>query len=211
MFSIKESIKYGWEKTKENMELIFLITLFILIIESLTGSFNGQEKNLYIQIIGLVSTILMVILKIGYNKILLKIYDGEKTKFGEIFDEYKTFWRYLGVSLLYPLTILAGLFLLIVPGVIWAVRFSFSPIIVVDTKLGPITAMKESYAISKGSYWQLFLFWLVIAIINFVGLIFFGIGLLLTIPISTIAYIKIYRELSQKKAALLQTVSPQTT
>lgn len=210
MFSIKESLKYGWNKAKENMELVLFTTLLVLAIGSLTGGFGDQKEGLDFSLFGFIATIFSIIIRIGYTKIYLRIYDGEKPKFVEIFQEYRTFWRYLGVSILSVLAFVGGLILLVIPGLIWAVRFSFSSFVVVDTKVGPITAMKESYAITKGNFWKILLFWITIILFNLLGLLFFGIGLLVTVPVSTLASIYVYRILSKSKAGLLQTPSPQT-
>jgi uncharacterized membrane protein len=206
MFSIKESVKYGWEKLKDNMEIGILTTLLLLAL----GFIPGMGFFLSLAIF-----VFLIILRIGYTKIFLRIYDGETPKFVEIFEEYRIFWRYLGTSILSFFAILGGFILLIVPGVFWAIRFSFAPLIVVDTKMDPVASMKESYAITKGNFWKLFLFWVVIGLINLIGAIPFGIGLLVTVPVSTLASIYIYRELSKQKAGLtaqagLTTSSPQT-
>ena len=116
----------------------------------------------------------------------------------------------MGVSILYPLVILGGLILIIIPGIIWAVRFSFSPIIVIDTKSGPVAAMKESYAITKDNFWKLVLFFIVMALINLLGLILFGVGFIVTLPVSTMAYVLVYRKLTEAKAGLITNPSPQT-
>lgn len=206
MFSIKETLTFGWQKLKDNMEICLLTTLLVLAVGSLVG---GKDMHLGNFIFGFIATIFMLIIRIGYTKIFLRIYDGESPKFSEIFQEYKTFWRYLGVSILMPLTVLVGFILLIIPGLILAVRLSFSPIIVVDTNLGPIRSLKESYAITKGKFWKLLLFWLVIGLINLLGLMVFGVGLILTIPVSLFASIFVYRKLSEVKAGLVTTSSPQ--
>lgn len=210
MFSIKETIKYGWRKSKEHLELVLFSTLLILAVGSLVGGFGDHKEGLNFSMLGFVGTIFLIIIRIGYTKIFLRIYDGESPKFSEIFQEYRTFWRYLGVSILVPLTVLGGLILIIIPGIIWAVRFSFSFFVVIDSKTGPVVAMKESYAITKGKFWKLLGFWIVIGLFNLLGLICLGIGLLVTIPVSTFASIYVYRELSKAKASLIQTPSPQT-
>jgi len=211
MFSIKESVKYGWQKCKEHLKLVLFATFLVLAVSSVSGlgdaSKGGYGINL--SLFGIIVMIFLVIVKIGYTKIFLRMHDGENPEFVEIFDEYKTFWRYLGVSILWPLTVLGGLLLLIIPGIIWLVRFSFSPVIVIDNKIGPIAAMKESYAITKGNFWKVLLFWLSIGLINLLGFICLGVGLLVTIPVSTFAIIHVYRELSKLKASLMQTASPQ--
>ncbi len=202
-------MKYGWEKSKEHMELVFFATLLTLAVGLFTEVIDVGEKgdNISFSFLGLLAVIFSIIIRIGYNKVFLKIHDGGTPKFVEIFQEYRTFWRYLGVSILMPLTVLAGLLLLIVPGIIWAVRFSFSPLIVVDTKTGPVKAMRESWAITKGNFWTLLGFWLVIGLINIAGLAVFGIGLLITIPISTFASVYVYRLLSQAKAGVTTAVA----
>jgi uncharacterized membrane protein len=201
MFSIKESIKYGWRKSKEHLELVLFSTLLILGVGSLVGRAS---------ILGLVGIIFSIIVRIGYTKIFLRIHDGETPKFVEIFEEYRTFWRYLGTCILTFLTVIGGLILLIIPGIFWAVRFSLAPLIVIDTKMGPKTSMKESYAITKGKFWKLLLFWITIGLFNLLGLILLGVGLLVTVPVSTLASVYVYRELSKARAGLLQTASPQT-
>lgn len=209
MFSIKETIKYGWNKSKEHLELVLFTTLLILATGGLISMIDDSSQSDF-SLFGFIVVIFMVIIRIGYTKIFLRIYDGESPKFTDIFQEYKTFWRYLGVSILSSLAILGGLILLVIPGIIWAVRFSFSPIIVVDTKIGPIAAMKESYVITKDNFWKILWFWITIGLINFLGLIFFAIGLLITIPVTTLASIYVYRELSKVKAGLIQNPSSQT-
>jgi uncharacterized membrane protein len=201
MFSIKESIKYGWRKLKTNMEVGLLATLLMSAVGSLPG------KGFFF---GLALLVFTIILKIGYTKIFLKIHDGGSPKFVEIFEEYRTFWRYLGTSVLTCLAVLGGLILLIIPGIYWAVRFSFALVIAIDTKMGPVASMKESYALTRGSFWKLVLFYLAIIGLNILGVIALVIGLLITIPVSTLAAIYVYRILSQKKAGLI-TSSPQAT
>ena len=199
---IKESIKYGWTKVKENLEISIFTTLLMLIV----GVVSGGNKGLFKSILGILATIFLLVIRIGYNKIFLRISDGEKPKFNDIFKEYSLFWKFLGVSILMPIVVFAGLILLIVPGIIWAVRFSLAPLILVDTKIGPIASMKESWAITRGNFWKMLGFWIVIGLINLLGLLIIGVGLLITFPISTFAMIHVYRFLSSSRAAI--TVEP---
>lgn len=210
MFSIGESIRYGWNKAKEHVELVLLATLLTLAISALVEGIGNNKQNLSTTLLWLLGTLFLIIIKIGYYKIFLRIYDGESPKFADIFKGCEYFWRYLGTSILFSLAVCGGLILLVIPGIFWAVRFSFSPIIVVDTKTTPIAAMKESYAITKNNFWKILLFWMAIILINLIGLMLFGIGLIITIPVSTLASVYVYRELSKMKAGLMQNSSPQS-
>lgn len=196
MFSIKESIKYGWAKFKSNISISLLATLLLLGAGSLSLDGHGIQSFFFNVALGA----FLLILRIGYTKIFLKLHDDESVKFTNIFEEYKLFFPYLGVTILTFLAVVGGLILLIIPGIFWAVRFSLSSIIVVDKNIGPIMAMKESYAMTKGLFWKLLGFWIVIALINLAGMVALFVGLLVTVPLSTLATVYVYRAVSQKVA-----------
>lgn len=215
MFSIKESFRYGWQKSKENIKLVLLATIIVLAVGAFAGEIGDRDSGqLGSSLLSLLVLIFLIIIEIGYKKIFLKIYDIENPKLSEIFQEYRVFWKYVGVSILTSLAVLGGLVLFIIPGIFWAVRFSFAPFIVIDTKSGSIVAMKESYAITKGSFWKILLFWITVGLLNIAGIIAFGLGLLITVPVTTLACVFIYRTLSKNKAGLVETPTvqvPQTT
>ncbi|MBN2094184.1 MAG: hypothetical protein JW740_02335 [Candidatus Zambryskibacteria bacterium] len=203
MFSIEESFKYAWGKFKENLKTSVLATLFIVVLSLVNWKEDHFSFLLFLAVLILI--IISIIVKMGYSKLFLRMYDGEKPEFFDIFREYRIFWRYLGVSIFLTLTVASGLLLLIIPGIFWAVRFSFAPLIVIDTKIEPIRAMRESWTITKGSFWKLLGFYVLIALINLVGVMFFLVGLLVSLPISTFSSINVYRKLSDEKAGLIKT------
>ncbi|MFO7476932.1 MAG: YciC family protein [Methyloceanibacter sp.] len=108
------------------------------------------------------------------------------------------FWNYLAVTILLSLVIAVGFVLFVVPGIIWLLMFAFSPLIVVDRSLGPINAMKESKRIAYGRKWWLLGFFAVLVLVNMLGLLAFAVGLLVSVPVSTLAFVHAYRVLSGK-------------
>jgi uncharacterized membrane protein len=72
----------------------------------------------------------------------------------------------------------------------------FVPYIVIDRGLGPIEAMKESWRVTKGHKWQLFLLFLALIGLNILGAIALIVGLLVTIPITMLAAAHAYRTLT---------------
>ncbi len=200
MFSIKESLRFGWDKFKSNLNLSLATTLLVLAV-SVLGEIGGEGKSGFF-IFVLASVVLSIIIRVGYIKIFLKMADGEDAKFSEIFEGYKMFWRYLGVSILVGLAVIGGLILLVIPGLIWAIKYSFSQIILVDTEGRPVSSMKESGAITQGSKWKLLGFYIVLGLINILGVVALGVGLLVSIPVSTFAIIHVYRKLSKERAGL---------
>ncbi len=193
MFTIKASLKHAWEVYKANFEISVFATLFIIVLGYLSDDKTMPQNFL----LGLTAVIVLIIAGIGYIRIFLKIHEGQPVEFEDLFKSYPLFWRYIGVSILFPLLVLVGLVLLIIPGLFWAIRFSFSQIAMVDKNLGPVAAMKESYRITKGLFWKLFLFWIVIIFINILGSILF-IGTLVSLPVSAIASVYVYKELQKR-------------
>jgi preprotein translocase subunit SecY len=91
------------------------------------------------------------------------------------------------------IVILFGLILFIVPGIVAGVALLFTSYLIIDRDLGPVDAMKESLRITNGHRWNIVLFLLLATGLNILGALFFGIGLLVTIPVSALALVHIYR------------------
>lgn len=70
--------------------------------------------------------------------------------------EVAGFGAYFGLSILQGLAYLAGLILLIVPGIILIVRWTPSFALLMSEKRGVMESMKRSWKETKGSFWPLF-------------------------------------------------------
>jgi len=73
--------------------------------------------------------------------------------------------------------------------------------LIIDKSMGPIEALKISWHITDGSFWNLIAYWFVVLGINILGVLALGIGLLWSIPTTVLASAHIYRQLSQKSHA----------
>ena len=80
------------------------------------------------------------------------------------FDRLKATLPLLGpyvlVCLLINLVIILGCILLIIPGIIFFMKYGFGDLVVLDSDLGPIEAMKRSGEIMYGHKWRFFGFYL---------------------------------------------------
>lgn len=197
-FSKSEAIRFGWKTTKENFWFFFGILLVMGLVKFFPAvakeMLKGEGKSL-IDILNIVSVILGIILGMGLIKICLKFYDNEKPKFSDLFSQYPLFFKMLFGSIFYTLIVIFGFILLFIPGIIFVIKFYLFEYFIVDKGLGPIEALKKSWRITKGSCWNLFLFLLLISAINLLGALAFMVGLLLTIPTTTVATVFVYRKL----------------
>lgn len=112
---------------------------------------------------------------------------GRKMQIGELFDFSKAAEKIFGPIVL-GVIIGFGFVLLILPGFIFSMWWTFSPCVLADRPdLSFTDAMKESRIIAKGNWIKLMVLFMVIGLLQIIGVICFGIGLLVTIPIGHIA------------------------
>jgi uncharacterized membrane protein len=138
---------------------------------------------------------LQFVVGIGLIKISLKLCSEETPEFNDLFSFKGFFWRYLGGSLLLAITVMVGFMLFVIPGIIWAIMFQFYAFLIIDRNLGIMDSFKHSVEVSKSVRWKLLGFGLLLAVINYLGLLVFLIGLFATIPTTMLAYAWVYRKL----------------
>lgn len=229
--SVTKLIKDSWVVFKVNWKFLllsFLIYLGILyLIPVLLGFLGVSGKSIILDIlVQVVISVLSILFATGWTKIYLKLADGGK-------PEYSDLYNYPKLAVLYFLNVLvAGLFIggiallliavTIFPGIAiaaatkssmlilpFAIIFvvllyflifisSLIPYITVDKKLYPIATIKRAFNITKGKRIKLCLVSLVLFLFMLSGLIFFIIGVLITGGIGSIAYAKLYRTLDPK-------------
>ena len=77
----------------------------------------------------------------------------------------------------------------------YAIRLQFYKFIVVsDENVRGMDALKKSYHMTGTGFWKLVAFIIVVIIMNIVGAIPFGLGLIVTVPVTLIAYTIVYKK-----------------
>lgn len=208
MISPKEALYKSWDIFKAKWKFLLLVSAVSWITQSIPQRFSDsvthQTPNYNLTliiataIITIGFTILRVVINMGLTKIYLELVDHKKAEISDLFSSYKLFWRYLGGSLLYGLIVMVGVLLLIIPGIIWGIKYQFYSYLIIDKKLGPIEALKKSSELTKDKKWELFKFDLVMAAVNIVGFLALIVGLLVTGPVTSLSKAMLYRKLSSK-------------
>ena len=201
-FPFAESVKFAWQKTKENFWNLIAVTVIVMVVN---GVFNSLEKHtagvlpLVSMIIWICSWLVSLLMALGVIKIALKVYAGERFEISDIFTNTKKFLDYLLASILYFVAVVFGLVLLIVPGIIIAIRMGFYSYLIVDKEMGPVDALKESMNLTKGSSWNIFFFWFLLLGIVLLGFLALIVGIVVAIPVTWIAYVFVYKFLEEKQ------------
>jgi uncharacterized membrane protein len=115
---------------------------------------------------------------------------------------WKKFFYYLITALLAGLIVCLGFILLIIPGILLALRFSLIKYIVVDQTPEPVEALKASARMTKGYRGKIFCFFLLALLINILGAMCLLVGVLFTFPLTTIAFALIYKKLANQTDAV---------
>jgi uncharacterized membrane protein len=216
-FSTGSALRFGWETFKKRPWFFVGSTVVILIASGLINGFSsaldaavgGTAEQP--SIIGMVVNLgLGTLLGMGATAFYLAAHDNPDAVDLSALWHPQPFWKYLGASILYALALVVGLILLIVPGIIFALMFMFTTFLVIDRELGPIEAMKESNRITHGHKWSLLGFTLVLVLINLLGLIALVVGLLVSIPVSSLAVTHAYRVLSGRTPPAAQDAAMMT-
>lgn len=192
-----KAISYGWEAVKKNFWYFVGLAALVIIIE---GIFNGDQDH---QSLSFLSIFASSWLTAGYLTIVFHYYDnnGETLPMSQLFTQLKYFWKVLGASILLCLIICAGFFLLIVPGIYWALKYSMTINLIVDKDMDIIEAMKESANMTNGVKWPLFVFTLTCLGVVILGAICLGVGVFVATPIVWLATAYIYKNLLTTKSA----------
>ena len=120
----------------------------------------------------------------GYYIVARKIDRGRTVDLSDFFQGFDRFIPLLILHLLMTLVITLGLILLVIPGIYFAVSYVFAHFFVWFYDVEPSEAIRLSRKTVGGNFGQVLLLCLILAGINLLGAMAFGVGLLLTIPIS---------------------------
>jgi len=206
-FEVGDAIRFGWEKTKANLNLVVVLTLVAALATGLPSAIARGLQDSAPALAGLFNlagTVISLIIGVGATRISLRLHDGGTAAVRDLFAvEGPLLWRYVLASLLYVLIVAVGTVLLVIPGIIFAVRYIFYGYAVVDRGALPMESMAQSAAATKGVWWNVSLFGLVLILLNILGAMLLVVGLLITTPISAIAAAWVYRRLTGTAPAIV--------
>ncbi|MFH1479122.1 MAG: hypothetical protein ABIG92_05045 [Candidatus Omnitrophota bacterium] len=210
-FSKGEAIRFGWKTMKANLWFfvgLIALVIAINIIINLVGLPLQIQKTpeqitaglvffaLFILIVRLIT---QAFIELGITRVTLKLSDGKKAFFSDILSRVSSVFNFLLATLAYTLAIAIGIALLIIPGIIVAVRCQFFGFFIVEENAGPIESLKKSWGLTKGSTWNIILFNLLCALIDIAGILCLLIGAFAAIPTTRIARAFVFRRLESHK------------
>ena len=203
--------------------VLFILSLNIMISivqERILGDINYQS------ILFIIAAYLFQMgLNLGMLRICLNMINNEEVNFFQLFSSFHMLIPYALTTILYIVVLLLaaapGLLLLktiatgslsdlainiqtmlstiimIVPAIYLSVRLQFYEYFLIDEECGIIESIKKSADISKGYVLELFIIGSILVLLILISIIPMGLGLIFTIPLSTVVMSYVYLKLNK--------------
>lgn len=199
---IGSAISFGWNKFVANIGPLLLAALAVFAVQAVfTFIERGVDGRFAFWLVRIAGNVVSIIIAMGWIRIGLNIVDGRRADVADLFVVDGGFWSYVGASIVFGICVTIGLIFFIVPGIIIALIWFFYGYNIVDKGDSMMEAFARSNQLTKGRKGQLFVFMLVLALLNIVGLLLLIVGVLVTAAISLIAVAYVYRRLCGEPVA----------
>lgn len=205
-FSAIALLKDGWnlfvEHKKFYLEVVLVFGLIALAADWLREEGSMRLVDVVLSVINMVAT--------WYGSVVLMKASLSVAARKQIApDVYNltvpTIVTLIVASILTGLGVMIGAVLLIIPGIMFALRTSLTQYVILDEHLTTVPAIKKSIALTKGYSWsilRLIACFIVLAVISMFPL--FGLGFIVLIPVSTLVMSLVYYKIKTEQSIVPQ-------
>ncbi|MFC2044391.1 DUF975 family protein [Chloroflexota bacterium] len=199
---VGSSYRKGWRQLWKYFLELFLIFIIAAIISSpsslLSQGSNGISTSDAILSVIMLAYGLLIIgpVEYGASFVYLKAARGDKPEIKDMFEAFRNYWNAVLANILVGAIVIIGFIILVIPGIIFACKLVFTPYLVVDRKMEVTEAVKESWRMTNGHAWTVFLIGLLAIPIGIAGLIAFGVGIIVSIMWVSLALASLYHAIS---------------
>lgn len=201
-FSTSDAIAIAWERYKEHSGP--LLGTFILVGVACAVPFVAYVMFMFIEdyqwvgvILYCIGLLVVLYAGMGFTKIGVMIADKKPWSMGDLLPAGNRMLPYLGAAALYMLITTAGMFMLLVPGMYWSVRFGAWRYFVIEKGEGAVQSLKSSWALTDGSFWDIFSYRLAYGMLMYLSVFTLGLALIIFIPMLFIADGYVFRQLER--------------
>lgn len=205
-----DALRYGLAASQRHLAYWLLpALLFTVAGEGLGRWMDGlPEDHVGFLLLGLCGVLAAsFFLSLGMTRAALAAYDRQPLRWGMFVDFSRHGWSFLGASLLLALGTTLGIVALMVPALLFLAFAGYALWFVVDRGLGPVSAIRQSWAMTRGNRLRILGFTLVIlapslfaGLVHDHGLAGLSVALLFeaaVLPIFLNASTYVYRQLSE--------------
>ena len=166
---VKEFFSNSWRIFGANWSTFLMLAAVPPLISS--ALLLAKESEVVI-VLTIVNLIVWILTSMALIMAAHRTSDGEAIGIGESYTLcLGLFWRYIWTGILYFLIVLGGLFLLIIPGIIWSVQYVFAPYAVIVEGIGGRDALSRSKALTKDRRGNIFFLELGFGLLFFLAIV----------------------------------------
>lgn len=191
-------LKEAWELFKKNLNIILIVIgVYFVYYLAQYGVGYVLGNSVMASIISLVFLIIFLVIQLGTYNLMLRVVDGHKADIKDLYtypNVTMKIVRNIVAGILVGLAVVGGLILFIIPGIYIGIRLMFFTYYIVDKDNGVMDSIKSSWNLTRNGVINLFLLSILFLIVNFIGALFFGIGLAITMPLTFLATAVLYRK-----------------
>lgn len=203
-FRVQDVLRFGWTITRQNLLFLsgvaIVVSLGPLAMQFLADRYL-EDLTVLRFLLWIASLILSFELTLGVYRIALNFVDELPSEVANLFDFFHLVPQLIIGTVIYTLILLAGLVLLVVPGVIWSLKYSLFAYFILEDEMRAIDALKASAKATDGAKWPLFWlesFSLLIVVLGFLCMV---VGLFVALPVVYVAMAQVYRILRSQTIA----------
>jgi len=184
--NIQSYLSQGWEMFRKNVGEFIGFTLIIFVVWLVSSMFDAGSSLLFSSVAAPFYA--------GYSIVAFKLASGQPFQFSDFFGGFNYFLPLFLASLASTLLVSIGFVLLLLPGIYLAICYMFTTFLVIDYRMEFWQAMEMSRTLISRHWFSFFGFAIVLFVLNVFGALALGIGLLVTIPVTSCAVAIAYKE-----------------
>jgi len=190
----------GWEIFKTKALLFVLFTVFLVLLNVVVSMLpfplgSRGEDGMSNGILSFALSVVTPVLSAGYYFVAFQVARGRSAVFNDFFRGFNKFLPIFLTALVAGILTAIGFVLLVIPGIYLAVAYLFAQPLVIDKNADFWQAMETSRQLITKKWFSFFGLLLVIALLNFAGLLLLGVGLLVTVPLSVCIIAAAYEDI----------------
>jgi len=186
-FNFKNYLYAALELLKKNLIIFTAYSATILLLAIVLSPLKAAGSIIFLLTIGPFLA--------GFYLTIRKIDFGQLAKLSDFYQGFLNPAQPMFAYALVNLIVIMGSFLFLIPGIYFAVAFSFVLPFVVFKKMNVLTALETSRQLITKQWFEVFIFVLILGFLNVIGLLLWGLGLLISLPFSIIAIYFAYKDI----------------
>jgi uncharacterized membrane protein len=204
-FRVQDVLLLGWSITRKN--LLFLAGVALVVsLGPIAMQFMADRylENITVLrfLFWIASLILSFELTLGVYKIALNFVDDIPSEVANLFDFFHLVPQLIIGTVIYTVIVLAGLILIVVPGIVWSLKYSLFAYFILEDEMSAMDALRASAAATDGAKWPLLWLELSSIILVVLGLLCMVVGIFVALPVVYIAMAQVYRILKSQTRAI---------